>query len=76
VLHDDDTYLDKTWQEIHDAGFAVLLRDGYVAPLCGVWVDTARYWVEFAIMSSANDDIIYDNYSTGTANGYPEYRAK
>ena len=60
--------LDKTWQEIHDAGAAILKfeisSDQYIAWLVSVVIDNGVYVCEF--IGSNNID-----FTTDSADGYP-----
>lgn len=62
--------LDKTWQEIHDADFAVLKMDnGMIYYACGVGVaEEEFYYVGFMYNHPAED-----GYFCDSASGYPSY---
>lgn len=68
VVHDVDGTLDKTWKEIHDAGFCVLVAVGkgngqYFYPIVSIEINT--YLDEWNV-SFANND-----YSASSETGYP-----
>lgn len=58
--------LDKTWQEIYDAGFAVLDNNGDISVLNSISAYSGEYMVVFSRSSSLSE------FSTDSANGYPE----
>lgn len=75
VVHDVDGTLDKTWQEIHDADFAVVVSDfgpiKSIKPIIstGAGIEDAPYIA-----------IVYDyeqassiQYTTPSATGYPSF---
>lgn len=72
VVHQDvDGTLDKTWQEIFDATFAVVVTSNgtayFKSPVTGIsYVDGIAYMLETADESS---------YTTSSADGYPELEA-
>ena len=71
VVHDVEGTLDKTWQEIADAGFAILSIDGDVGITCKI-KHAREYEVTFAMLlpnGSGFDDPL--GYTTSTASGYP-----
>ena len=71
VVHDVEGTLDKTWQEIADAGFAILRIDNDVGLTCKI-DHSDGYNVKFAMLlpiGSGFDDPI--GYTTSTASGYP-----
>ena len=72
LIHDEDGILDKTWQEIHDGGHAIVIfeSNGYIDRLnvYSIWEDNETYGIS-----------IYDpgfpttiNYECTSANGYPQ----
>lgn len=68
---DADDKLDKTWQEIHDAGFAIMASS--VSPEVG-WVtqlysNGTGYYVAFSMVINGN--IITVVYVAETADDYP-----
>ena len=61
--------LDKTWQEIHDADFAVLKTDdGMIYYAFIVGADDGGYYVGFMYDHPAED-----GYFCDSASGYPSY---
>lgn len=71
VVHDVDGTLDKTWQEIADAGFAILSIEKDIGITCRI-NHSDGYNVTFAMFlpnGSGFDDPI--GYTTSTASGYP-----
>lgn len=71
VVHDVDGTLDKTWQEIADAGFAILRIENDIGITCSI-SHSDGYYVKFAMLlpnGSGFDDSI--GYTTSTASGYP-----
>lgn len=75
VVHEADMALDKTWQEIHDADFAVVK-----------YTDAAQMSIKFVAMTFGEGEMYsvgvmgIDNgqpyvgyYVTQSADGYPEY---
>ena len=71
IVHDNDGTLDKTWQEIADAGFAILNIEGTVGFTCNLEHSDA-YYVTFATIlptGTGFDDPF--GYATESANGYP-----
>ena len=71
VVHDVDGTLDKTWQEIADAGFATLRIEDDIGITCRI-SHSDGYEVEFAMLlpnGSGFDDPL--GYTTSTASGYP-----
>ena len=62
--------LDKTWQEIYDAPFAVIKKDDdgerYAYPVFSVYEDSGEYGV--AIMGGSGRVI---TYSSSSASGFP-----
>lgn len=68
VVHDVDNTLDKTWQEIHDAGFATLWLDdgGDVLLLDSCFAESGNYNVEFSSVSYGST-----MYTASSADGYP-----
>lgn len=86
VVHDiydeqtDTSTLDKTWQEIVDADFAVMRGEGndmlYVCPMVHAFVLNGAYYVLFCRTQPGEGAVPYQEltaYSTNTANGYPVY---
>ena len=68
VVHDIVGTLDKTWQEIHDADFAVLKRpDGGIEWTSGAVEDEGDYIVGFWTFGMGEPNV----YIANTANGYP-----
>lgn len=66
VVHDNEGTLDKTWKEIHDAGFAVMMGEAY--KICiGIILDEGDYivsFLEYGISSPVT-------YIATTETGYP-----
>ena len=82
VVHQDaDGVLDKTWQEIHDAFFAVLADTDETSKLLSffysIGMDEEGYWVSVASPSSSSP-IEFDmvTFATNSADGYPVYVAE
>ena len=72
IVHDVDGTLDKTWQEIKDAGFAILNIEDDVGILCNTNYDHTGYFLTFACILPTGmgfDDPML--YTASTANGYP-----
>ena len=75
---DDEDALDKTWQEIHDAPFAIVQVDTPIGTLkCPVTL-VASSGDEYVILSAAitdsnvgEADVVVDKYIASSANGYP-----
>lgn len=71
VVHDVNDTLDKTWKEIHDAGFCVcVFGDEYetnFAPIynIGINTDPDEWYVLFGTSESGR------NYSASSETGYP-----
>lgn len=68
------TALDHTWQEIHDAGFAVLHNSNAIFVSSGIYGEPGYYGVEFYMcyddgQGSVGIDTIH--FSTSSADGYP-----
>lgn len=68
--------LDKTWQEINDAGISILfVNDGHrkhVAYFASVYAKSPSWEVVYAYVES--DGTIYTStYTTDSADGYPVY---
>lgn len=79
VVHDVDGTLDKTWQEIADAGFAVCyvqpaipIMPEYVCVLCAIKDDEDEPFVQFYNVNGTEEDRIRQ-YSAISKNGYPVY---
>ena len=71
VVNDTDGTLDKTWQEIADAGFAILRIENDIGITCSI-NHSDGYEVTFAMLlpnGSGFDSPI--GYTTSTASGYP-----
>lgn len=71
VVHDVDETLDKTWQEIHDADFAVLkitYNENFISTsiILGTEIDHGVYMVYFG--HNGEDTIAY---MASSASGYP-----
>ena len=77
VVHmDDDTgALDKTWQEIADAGFAVLTFNGEASILCATCVEIASsgYGVDFYLPPHTGGPGELLPFAATSADGYPVY---
>ena len=73
VVHDVDGTLDKTWQEIADAGVAILSVEGGIGITCNINHSAHDgYYVTFATLlpnGSGFDDPL--GYVADTASGYP-----
>lgn len=69
VVTDTDGTLDKTWQEINDAGFAVVKGMGYIYPVIRC-LDTGANYI---IGSLYYDGDEFQNiaWRTNAADGYP-----
>ena len=66
--------LDKTWQEIHDAEFAVFLTTIDTLTFNCLLVNTGiddhgTYFCSFLMYDSANPDVL--SFETSSPNGYP-----
>lgn len=77
VVHqDENSVLDKTWQEINDAGLSVLFfNDGgrkYVAYCTSVGAKPPRWSVVYAYAES-DGTVNTITYNADSADGYPEY---
>ncbi len=71
MVHDSDGVLDKTWEEIHDADFAVLkitYNDNFTSTfiILGTEIDHGVYMVYFGHIGE--DNIAY---MTSSTSGYP-----
>lgn len=71
VVTDTDGTLDKTWQEIHDAGFSVLNENGIYLPMKRIKYDVHDGWyVEYWMYDI--DEYYRVRYMTNvSANSYP-----
>lgn len=73
VVTDTDGTLDKTWQEIADAGFAILRIESDIGITCSINHSVHDgYYVTFAMLLPNGSG--FDNplgYTASTANGYP-----
>ena len=73
VVNDTVGMLDKTWQEIADAGFAILRIESDIGITCSIYHSTQDgYYVNFAMLlpnGSGFDDPL--GYVADTASGYP-----
>lgn len=69
ILTDTNETLDKTWQEIYDAPFAVIKKDDagerYAYPVSGVYEDSGEYIV------AATAGLRAITYSSSSASGFP-----
>lgn len=68
------TALDHTWQEISDAGFAVLNDHGGILVASGIYAVAGAYGVEFYICyddGQGSVGINVFNFSTSSVSGYP-----
>ena len=70
IVTDTDGTLDKTWQEIYDAQFAVIKKDDdgerYAYPVIGVYEDSGEY---IAAATGGAGRVI--SYSSSSASGFP-----
>lgn len=79
VHPDDDTEaLDKTWQEIHDAGAAFLVfgfgNNIETSVLTRAGKDfNGKYYVTFCALVNNLSNAHYSTYQSDTADGYPVY---
>ena len=77
VVHmDSDTgALDKTWQEIHDANFAVLVFNAETSILCATCVEIASsgYGVDFYMPPHTGGTGELLPFVATSADGYPVY---
>lgn len=77
IVNETDGILDKTWQEIYDAGFSVLLIDfqgtHFNATSYGVGVRDGTYSVGYMLYDEQGLCTIR-NYTCDSASGYPEYQ--
>lgn len=77
VVRDEDGTLDKTWQEIHDAGFAVIKRDDIILYISQVvelpFPIEDKYLINAYDISDMSVEI---QYSTSSASGYPTFDGK
>lgn len=80
MVHDVNGTLDKTWQEIADAGFAVCYVQGslpimpeYVCVLCAIRDDEDEPFVQFYDCCAADVDYQIRQYTATSKNGYPVY---
>ena len=67
------TALDHTWQEISDAGFAVLNVDGGIFTLSSIYGETEFYSVYFYVCYPREQGVVIEviNFTTSSADGYP-----
>ena len=66
IVTDTDGMLDKTWQEINDAGFAVIKNgSGYTMPV----IETTHGGVAYELGAFDGSEEVF--YSTDSADGYP-----
>ena len=70
VVTDTDGTLNKTWQEIHDADFAVVTwedaTDKYTRPVSSLYADGGEYGVIVSAPTGTTE------YMASAASGYPE----
>lgn len=76
LVNDVEGTLDKTWQEIHDSGIAILRVDNAYGYLCYTSADSAHeeYFVTF--FTVAQNGTSFDDplrYGSSAANGYPQW---
>lgn len=72
VATDTEGTLDKTWQEIHDAAFAVIKTiDGDIRQIIKCAVYESNYYL--TCMYSNGGQYTEDDYRTNSANGYPVF---
>lgn len=76
LVHNVNGTFDKTWQEIHDAGVAIVIAngDGYSVSLLtyAIWEDNGVYGVQVY----DPDGPRMDDYTCGYASGYPSNSAE
>ena len=77
---DDNSTFDKTWQEIYDSDFAIILSGGEYSEggyykgynfVCNKYFDDGEYGIEAFIPFNST----VETYVTDSANGYPRYQA-
>lgn len=77
---DDDDALDKTWQEIHDAPFAIVQRDTPIGLFKWLVTLVASSGDEYVVLSAtititksnvSEADVVVDKYIASSADGYP-----
>jgi len=86
VVHDVDGTLDKTWQEIHDADYAVVknsyITDGeqeeFIAPIYYLKSGNSQYFVVvispgFDNFGDESGTLYFSYYSASSADGYPAF---
>ena len=67
IVHDNNGTLDKTWQEIHDAGFSVCFGDESYTICVGISSEDGEYIVNYWSYGYHEPDY----YVTNSASGYP-----
>ena len=74
VVHDMSGTLDKTWQEIYDAGFGVVSigADGDISymPIVNVYRDSDEYAV--GALDTTQEEFAISWYLAASADSYPE----
>lgn len=73
VVTETEGTLDKTWQEIHDAGFSILNDGGIICLLsyCGYDGPANAYIVNYIDISGGSSNFVYYPFSASTASDYP-----
>lgn len=67
TVHSTNNTLDKTWQEINDSPFSVLLSDDGFFLFMGAFEEDGDYWVTYWAFGLAEPLV----FITNSASGYP-----
>lgn len=65
--------LDKTWQEIHDAGLAVLWIDGDLGIVCSIGTNAGAYEIVASVFNNQDGMWGLLTFLTDSADGYPVF---
>ena len=63
--------LDKTWQEIHDAGLAVLWNNDVLGIVCSIGTNAGIYGVAVSFFNNQGGTGNLTSFVTDSADGYP-----